>query len=567
LASGPGKADHTEVIQMLLQNVTDMQRDTSSGTYWVRAMQGFAHVYPVVLHTVCDQPERRTIAGLMAGNSKLHACFGVSCVTSLLVKSLEACANCVQRLNTYVSDGHFDTGFDHLCPLCVHWTLPASDEVSPCFKYINPVSIHFPPGARVGASLNTHAGRITSEILIGAWEEAYQKWVVEYIWTVKHVEAYFRVLTINTATTTSFIEQGRRCQMANEYRKNQLSTINLQHRHALEKRMQSHPEEYIQPVHPPMWSLLELDQMPEAVMHLAMGVVKSVSKFVHNWATSRGKSPYLTQCMNFSISMHVKYCRIGRCPMATYSPLGKFPGWVADTFRTWWIWMPWTYSCLDSTQFGYTPYTLPAKPPDQWNGKECGLFLVSRGIKGVSKMCAEGKKGMVADMAAKGNWPPDAIAPGACGVTGVELQTLVWHCHSIFKFLFTEPNSGCHQNAAGSHTKLLLSIITKLDRVIHPEVTMPNLYETKYNFISLTRAVRLLSRFGGARNIQEGGVDGEGVVKMLRPLTPRGLKLHFARNLMNSFHRDQTLEQLCEEVQTAVCHANGDKDSADSRLR
>mgnify|MGYP000346985810 FL=1 len=84
----------------------------------------------------------------------------------------------------------------------------------------------------------------------------------------------------------------------------------------------------------------------------------------------------------------------------------------------------------------------------------------------------------------------------------------------------------------------------------------PNLYEAKYNFISIPRAVRLLSTYGSARNIQEGGTDGEGVVKMLRPLTPRGLKHHFARNLINAFHRDQQLsefsEQLSKHVDTAM---------------
>jgi hypothetical protein len=77
---------------------------------------------------------------------------------------------------------------------------------------------------------------------------------------------------------------------------------------------------------------------------------------------------------------------------------------------------------------------------------------------------------------------------------------------------------------------------------------LPNLYESKYNFISLPRAVRLLRTYGSARNIQEGGMDGEGIVKMLRPLPPRGLKAHFARNLINAFHRDQQLGELCAEV-------------------
>ena len=86
---------------------------------------------------------------------------------------------------------------------------------------------------------------------------------------------------------------------------------------------------------------------------------------------------------------------------------------------------------------------------------------------------------------------------------------------------------------------------------------LPNIYESKYNFISLPRAVRLLRIYGSARNIQEGGTDGEGIVKVLRPLTPRGLKQHFARNLMDAFHRDQQLGELCAEVGsqlTAVQH-------------
>ena len=392
LASGPGKADHTEVIQLLLDNVTTMQVACGSSTYWVRASQDHACVYPAVLHAVCDQPEKRTIAGLMAGNSKLHSCFGVSCDTSLLTQSLEACDSCVQRLTTYVLNGNFDTSYDHACSVCLHWTLPSKAGRFHQYRYNVPVSTYFPPDACVGAELNTHAGLVTSTMLINAWDEAYEKWVVTNAWTVKQVEAYFRVLTINRSTIAAFVEQGRRCQLAAAFHRNELLVVDVQHRKALEQRMQSHPDEYTRPKHPPMWSLLELDQMPEAVMHLAMGVVKSVSKFVHNWATARGKSPYLAQCMNFSISMHRKYCRIGRCPMATYSPLGKFPGWVADTFRTWWIWMPWTYSCLDSNQFFYTAYQLPNKPPEQWNGKECGQFLVSRGTKGVSKMNADTKK-------------------------------------------------------------------------------------------------------------------------------------------------------------------------------
>jgi hypothetical protein len=104
------------------------------------------------------------------------------------------------------------------------------------------------------------------------------------------------------------------------------------------------------------------------------------------------------------------------------------------------------------------------------------------------------------------------------------------HCHSLFKHMFAEPQTPDNQHAALTHAKLLLSTITKLDRLMHPSEDLPNLYEMKYNFISLTRVVSLLLFYRIARNIQEGGTDGEGIVEMLQPLTPRGLKQHFVRN-------------------------------------
>jgi hypothetical protein len=45
--------------------------------------------------------------------------------------------------------------------------------------------------------------------------------------------------------------------------------------------------------------MVELDQLPEAVMHLAMGVVKAVAKFIHGWATSLNKSPILRNACIF----------------------------------------------------------------------------------------------------------------------------------------------------------------------------------------------------------------------------------------------------------------------------
>lgn len=548
IANGPGKADHTEVIQCILDNVVTMQANCRERTFWVRAKGDYALVYPSVLLVTCDQPERRTITGLLAGNSKLHSCYGISCHTGLLLRPLEACASCISGIEAYVNTRDFLQPFSNRCTSCLQWTLPHTNMRDSNYVYTTPIDPLFPVDAIAGMDVNTHASVITTKMLMQAWDEAFSKWIVQNIWTAKHVEAYFKVLTINDASIALFLDQGRRCLLANVFRSNPGSVRDLLVRKRLEESMLNEPGKFVKPKYPPMWVLVHLDQLPEAVMHLAMGVVKAVSKFVHTWAKARNKSPYLAERMNFCINMHRKFCRIGRCPMATYSQLGKFPGWVADTFRTWWIWMPWFYAAIDNPKFQHTPYVLPSAPPCQWNGQICTKFLKSRGVAGYSRLNAEESKAAVLTMSASSHWPMQEVIPSACAVSGLHLQQMIWHCHALFKNLFAEPHHRSHEHAADGHVKLLLSHITRLDRLMHVQEKLPNLYETKYNFISLPRAVRLLRTYGSARNIQEGGTDGEGIVKVLRPLTPRGLKQHFARNLMNAFHRDQQLGELCTEV-------------------
>jgi hypothetical protein len=84
--------------------------------------------------------------------------------------------------------------------------------------YTTPIDPLFPVDAIAGMDVNTHASVITTKMLMQAWDEAFSKWIVENIWTVKHVEAYFKVITINNANIVAiFLDQGRRCLLANVF--------------------------------------------------------------------------------------------------------------------------------------------------------------------------------------------------------------------------------------------------------------------------------------------------------------------------------------------------------------
>jgi hypothetical protein len=199
------------------------------------------------------------------------------------------------KINAYVHQAQFQLPFSFQCETCLQWTLPSHPGSFPEYEYSEAVSPAFPPGAVAGSHVNTHSSMITVELLKEAWEEAYDKWVVWNDWTAKQVEAYFKVLTINDATVAQFVNQRRtRCQLAEAHRKDPNSISSLELRQELEATVKNHPVKYIKPAPLLMWSMVELDQLPEAVMHLAMGVVKAVAKCIHGWATLLNKLPYLS---------------------------------------------------------------------------------------------------------------------------------------------------------------------------------------------------------------------------------------------------------------------------------
>ena len=98
-------------------------------------------------------------------------------------------------------------------------------------------------------------------------------------------------------------------------------------------------------------------------------------------------------------------------------------------------------------------------------------------------------------------------------------------------------------NRTDARVRAFLSEIEELDALLQPSREKP-LYLAKYNFPSLLRAVTHLQPFGNIRDLHEGGIEGEGMVKVLRPLLPKGLKDKFAHHLLRKAFRDTTLDRL-----------------------
>jgi len=275
---------------------------------------------------------------------------------------------------------------------------------------------------------------------------------------------------------------------------------------AFVKQHAENPELFEKPSYPTLWKICSLDDLIETPMHLAMGVIKAVSKLVHIWAGKIGKAKILTEHMKGWISIMMKHCRVNAHRLAMYSSENKFPGWVADTFRTWNKLMPWFYSCLSQTSFEHTPFQPPNLDWKKWTKPILASFLKSRLIDFPERAkIAEMRTLLENNLLSDGSLPPVRKKP-VHQITTKDVQQLVWHCHNIFKLAFGTDIG--REIEMESHVKLFLSLLHRVDRLTHAndKKFKKPIYLAKYNMISLLRAIpKQKLDWTSFRYTQEGG--------------------------------------------------------------
>jgi hypothetical protein len=70
----------------------------------------------------------------------------------------------------------------------------------------------------------------------------------------------------------------------------------------------------------------------------------------------------------------------------------------------------------------------------------------------------------------------------------------------------------------------------------------------KFNFLGLLHVCESFVEFKHVRNLYEGGVIGEGIVKELRPLVAKGVHCRWATNMLLAHYREQTLDLLIDAL-------------------
>jgi hypothetical protein len=124
----------------------------------------------------------------------------------------------------------------------------------------------------------------------------------------------------------------------------------------------------------------------------------------------------------------------------------------------------------------------------------------------------------------------------------------------MFKSLFADT---VDRSTARRCVQRFLSSVALVDAALRPDGGAPK-YVTTYNLASLLRAVEQAAARRSMRYYQEGGQDGEGIVKPLRDLLPPNLPPKFAFNLLSNRFRQSVINEWVEESGgTAVWHEQG----------
>ena len=499
IAVGPAKVDHLktdhhQVLPFLVNSVKALQDEWTTRKYYCRKRDSWYNVFPDITYYTCDQPAKRALAGLMAGNSTYHACFGYSFNTQQLDKPIVACSGCFTRLKN-------GTSVPRNCSWCYCWNLPG---VNPLMKY------------KDGSKPFVLDVDLLKDVWKSSWED----------------------LLNGVSSKTVEESMGRHC-------------INV----AEAKRLvDAHRNSAAIPPHPPMWDISELHEFLEAPMHLMAGVVKAVTKLNHQWALKINQETRLVQSLQGMITLLQKYCRVNSYRLVSYPNKEgnkdniKFPGWIADVFRSWVKMMPWFYSVIDDESFVWTPYEPEHYEYEKWTNEDRKKYLSTRGFSGCSQLNKTDLNKKLDEIHAKGlleNYPP----PGAHVVTGKDVQELVWYTYEMFKYLFASEAMKQEEWNTEYAIKKFLTKLAYVDSKVNMGSAKP-LYVSKYNMLSLLRLPDHLKKFTSLRYLQEGGQEGEGIVKPLRDLTANQLQDNFAKHLLSNKYREGFIDLFLDEVKS-----------------
>ena len=174
--------------------------------------------------------------------------------------------------------------------------------------------------------------------------------------------------------------------------------------------------------------------------------------------------------------------------------------------------------------------------------KENAAWLKVRGIKIAQKSSASERKSQVDGYFNQPNGPP-SVVPNITPSSS-DIRHLLLLLFRIFGTLFSTDLNG--EKAGNRFYALALQFLDRVEQI--GRACLPNkkspIWLSKYGMMGLIRCCQHFVDYAYPHSLYEGGIEGEGMVKELRPLCPNAVRKGWPCNLMKAYNRQNILASL-----------------------
>jgi hypothetical protein len=174
--------------------------------------------------------------------------------------------------------------------------------------------------------------------------------------------------------------------------------------------------------------------------------------------------------------------------------------------------------------------------------RKCRLVEGKRGIKVAKKSSAAERTSQVDGYFNQPNGPPSVVLNITPSSTNIRHLLLL--LFRIFGTLFsTDLNGEKAGNRFDAPVLQLLDRVEQIGGVFLPNKKSP-IWLSKYGMMGLLRCRQHFVDYIYPHSLYEGGIEGKGMGKELRPLCPNAVRKGWPCNLMNAYNRQNTLASL-----------------------
>ena len=526
VAVGPKGANHSAPLDIILADLQSMgvaqqMYDGASGV--MRSVQ------TKLACVVQDQPERRGANSLLCGGIGFHSRFGWCLDTGTNKDILPACRRCFYCMVNHPHNQEWQPRVD--CPDCSNWM--ANNMELP-----TKVPEHFPPGEPIPQRLRS-ACKLDVALLSAAAARCHEM-VAANSWGKKESAAYLSLHCFNIESRNQIHECAANCAVKRRVEASG-DTARIESVRAM---VEDDPSKWMPWQLPAFWrNNVTLEQFSEPGMHLLfLGIVKNDVFEYQHWATCQKKGTSLRSGLQ-SMTTLVERLHLSWCKMQPYKG-DKLGGWYSENFVAMARVLPWAYSWVSSLSPDDT--TTSDIPISSWSKEQCKDYLKRRRLKATGKLPQLRRR-----VRENKNTP---IPPPSGGDARNITRMVISQWTMISHLMGCREGSPVQVSTAERLIRVYLTCNFVLDHHLRKDGrrSQPR-WISQCNNMSLLNMPSQMKLFGPVRNRWEGGVRGEGFLRLVKPTIQPG-RLNWQRNLMTNLLRQKSLlhlkdsEDLYEEI-------------------